>query len=104
MNIPDAAIYATIAPGTVFIAWAIRMAVRENRGRRVIQQKAGEPMMVQLSARDWIEIVRSIQKEFNGRYLLAEEWRDAMRDLNQKLEGNSLLISNLHEELRELKS
>lgn len=53
----------------------------------------------QLSARDWVNIMAAIEKQFNGRYLLAVEWRTEMKSSGERFEAVS---QRLHDRISAL--
>lgn len=69
------------------------------------QQQQPVPEVFHLSARDWLNIMEAIEKQFNGRYWLAPEARAAMAELrvHSELQTEKLhdRISKLRDEIRD---
>ena len=111
MNIPDPAVYAAIPVVGASIVWVGRQFIREQNRRDALDNKTHDIQLIRdnddnpveplrLSARDWLNIVAAIEKQFNGRYWLASEARAAMEALGHKLDSQS---EKLHDRISKLR-
>lgn len=80
------------------------LAKWETEFRKRLAEEAAEHPDVQLSARDWLNIIAAIEKTFNGRYFLAPEGRALIAELrvyfDQHQEKLHDRISKMREEIR----
>ena len=65
-----------------------------------LRRRTEESPVMQLSARDWLNIIGAIEKQFNGRYWLAEDARDAMAELRKLLDEHT---EKLHARISDLR-
>jgi hypothetical protein len=81
MNIPDPAVYAALPVVGAFVVWSARSLILQVTGRN-----EPEPVLINLSARDWLNIMGAIEKQFNGRYLMTEEARQQFGGIRDELQ------------------
>lgn len=108
MTLPESAYGALMGIGASLLVWGAQAFIKQQQPPPQSPPAAAPAPRsldartdgyIELSARDWINIMAAIEKQFNGRYWLASEGRDEMQRLRDHADQQT---QRLHERISKL--